>query len=84
MSAADFTHQGIAPRTRVLDVDDYGGFDPGLHGTQSPSASRTGVMLFWGAVAALIVARVVMFDPSATRAVGFFPDQIAPAAVTSH
>lgn len=80
MTTVDFTHSHLrtAPKTRVFDVDDYGGFDPDLHGTHSPPASRRGVILFWAAVAALIAARVVLFDPSATRAVGSFPDQIAP------
>lgn len=79
MTTAEFMRQASRKpfRVRALDVE---GFDPALHGTHSPPASRAGVILFWAAVAALIAARVVLFDPAATRSVGSFPGQIAPAA----
>ena len=51
-----------------------------LSETFAPSASRRGVLLFWLAVACLIMARVALFDPTAERPVGAFHDLIVSSA----
>lgn len=72
----DNLHSGRRPNAvaRVIDLDETQ-FDSFLPSTHAGLRGRIAIALFWGAVAALIGARVLLFDPSATRAVGSFPSQ---------
>lgn len=75
MSSADFLRPVTNGRRRAL-ARAFASYSD----TYAPPASRLGVALFWLAVACLLVARVALFDASAPRAVGSFPDLIAPSA----
>ena len=71
------SYRRSASAARVADLDESQ-FEAFLHFPKPNARGRIAVAAFWAAVAVLIGARVVLFDPSAARAVGSFPSQIAP------
>ena len=79
MTSIDFEQPVFRNRavTRVLDLENPYAIEPGEAGPMR--VRRLGTFAFWAAVALLLVARVILFDPSATRETGSFPDKIAPA-----
>ena len=75
MSSADFLQPVASGRRRAL-ARAFASYSD----THAPTPTRLGVTLFWLAVACLLIARVALFDASATRPVGSFPDLIAAPA----
>ena len=64
-----------AAAARAIDIDDLDMFGAEYREAGSPTASRIGMILFWSAVACLLLARVALFDPSVARPVGSFAGQ---------
>jgi hypothetical protein len=65
---------------RAVNLDDD--LDATFEGADGGQKRWLGTVLFWAGVAVLITARVVLFDPAASRPIGGFPDLISTA--TAH